>query len=287
MTKELIGHRAISASAGSGKTFQLAHRYIELMSKGVKADRIIALTFSRKAAGEIFDSVVKYLCQAASSAEAALETGRLIGKREGKREDFLKILRELLESLHRLHIGTLDSFTVGIARNFPMELGIPPHFQLLGEDGAAGDVRQKVLARVFGQGEADQDLRTEFLQAYSQATFGQEEKGLADRLDTLIGRHHGHYQILPQAMAWGQQELIWAGNSPWWKKGTDRKAAASRLIDLFGNNGLPDSSMSRWQTFTSSVINYETGSSWPADMEYLLREALSPHRIPSGRRTFL
>jgi ATP-dependent helicase/nuclease subunit A len=68
-------HVAISASAGSGKTFQLAHRYIRLMANGVSPDRIIALTFSRKAAGEIFDSVVKYLCDASSSPEQARRTG--------------------------------------------------------------------------------------------------------------------------------------------------------------------------------------------------------------------
>ena len=62
-----IQHEAISASAGSGKTFQLAHRYIRLLAMGVKSERIIALTFSRKAAGEIFDSIIKYLHQAATS----------------------------------------------------------------------------------------------------------------------------------------------------------------------------------------------------------------------------
>ncbi|PIU56826.1 MAG: hypothetical protein COS88_02410, partial [Chloroflexi bacterium CG07_land_8_20_14_0_80_51_10] len=62
-----IGHQVIAASAGSGKTFQLAHRYIRLMANDVKPDRIIALTFSRKAAGEIFDAIVKHLCEAASS----------------------------------------------------------------------------------------------------------------------------------------------------------------------------------------------------------------------------
>ena len=126
MTAAHIGHKAISASAGSGKTFQLAHRYIELMARGVEPDRIIALTFSRKAAGEIFDSVVRYLCQAASSPEAALRTGKLINRRDMGQREFLQILRELLESLHRLHIGTLDSFTVGVAKTFPLELGIPP-----------------------------------------------------------------------------------------------------------------------------------------------------------------
>src|SRR5512136_2223993 len=126
MTAAHVGHKAISASAGSGKTFQLAHRYIELMARGVKPDHIIALTFSRKVAGEIFDSIVKYLCQAAASPEAASRMGKLIGKPDTGQSEFLKILRELLESLHRLHIGTLDSFTVGIARAFPMELGILP-----------------------------------------------------------------------------------------------------------------------------------------------------------------
>ena len=110
MTAAQIGHKAISASAGSGKTFQLAHRYIELMARGVKPDHIIALTFSRKAAGEIFDSVVKYLCEAASSPETALRTAKLINRRDTGQREFLRILRELLESLHRLHIGTLDSF---------------------------------------------------------------------------------------------------------------------------------------------------------------------------------
>ena len=49
----MIPHMAIAASAGSGKTFQLARRYLTLLAHGVTPDRIIALTFSRKAAGEI------------------------------------------------------------------------------------------------------------------------------------------------------------------------------------------------------------------------------------------
>ncbi|HUV52709.1 MAG TPA: UvrD-helicase domain-containing protein, partial [Dehalococcoidia bacterium] len=88
--KSGIGHEAISASAGSGKTFQLAHRYIWLLANGVNPDRITALTFSRKAAGEIFDSVIKYLCEAASSPEQARKTGGRIGKPEFEQDDFLR-----------------------------------------------------------------------------------------------------------------------------------------------------------------------------------------------------
>ena len=49
----LVQNRSISASAGTGKTFRLAHRYIGLMSAGVAPDRICALTFSRKAAADL------------------------------------------------------------------------------------------------------------------------------------------------------------------------------------------------------------------------------------------
>lgn len=276
MTAELIGHKAISASAGSGKTFQLAHRYIELMSKGVKPDRIIALTFSRKAAGEIFDSVVRYLCQAASSPEAALRTGKLIGKPDTRQHEFLHILRELLESLHRLHIGTLDSFTVGVAKTFPMELGIPPRFQLLGEDGAAGVVRQQVLAGVFSQREANQALRSEFLEAYKQATFGREEKELGERLDALIRENRGYYQVLPAASAWGHEDRIWAGSSPWWKGTGDVEAGASHLTDLLRQDGLSESAMERWRTFIDAVRKFGVGSTWPDAIDYLFVK-LSPH----------
>ena len=89
-----IRHRAISASAGSGKTFQLAHRYIHLLAHGVPPERMIALTFSRKAAGEIFDAIVKHLREATSSKTAAERAAQLIGHPGMTRLEFLHLLRE-------------------------------------------------------------------------------------------------------------------------------------------------------------------------------------------------
>ncbi|MDM8000262.1 MAG: UvrD-helicase domain-containing protein [Dehalococcoidia bacterium] len=264
-----IRHKAISASAGSGKTFQLAHRYIELMARGVEPDRIIALTFSRKAAGEIFDSVVRYLCQAASSPEAATRTAELIRKPGTGEREFLQILRGLLESLHRLHIGTLDSFTVGIAKTFPLELGIPPHFELLGEEGAAGGVRQEVLRRAFSHRGSDRAGPDSFLQAYKQATFGREEKGLEAQLDELIAQKRGCYQVLPEAEAWGRGERIWKDSSPWWKGRGDVKAAAERLLSLVESDAPPDNIMQRWRTFVEAVRRYGAGSTWSPAINYL------------------
>jgi len=80
MSEKLINNLAIMASAGSGKTFQLSHRYIGLLLSGIVPDRICALTFSRKAAGEIFDSVVEYLSRAASDRTEAAKTADTIGR---------------------------------------------------------------------------------------------------------------------------------------------------------------------------------------------------------------
>ena len=66
--KKGIYNEAILASAGSGKTYQLANRYVSLLAHGFTPDQICAMTFSRKAAAEIFEAVVGHLCSAAESA---------------------------------------------------------------------------------------------------------------------------------------------------------------------------------------------------------------------------
>ena len=47
------GHVMILASAGSGKTYALTNRFVQLLAGGAAPERIVALTFTRKAAGEL------------------------------------------------------------------------------------------------------------------------------------------------------------------------------------------------------------------------------------------
>jgi ATP-dependent exoDNAse (exonuclease V) beta subunit (contains helicase and exonuclease domains) len=49
----------ILASAGSGKTYALTNRFVQLLAGGAAPERIVALTFTRKAAGEFFDEILK------------------------------------------------------------------------------------------------------------------------------------------------------------------------------------------------------------------------------------
>ncbi len=270
-----ISHEAITASAGSGKTFQLAHRYIRLLASGVKPDRIIALTFSRKAAGEIFDSIIKYLRLAASSESEAQATAEIIGLPALCQADFLKLLRDMLNSLHRLHISTLDSFTIGVIRAFPMELGIPSGFQVMESDGAlARTARQEILSRLFNNSYVDRTAQKEFLEAFKQATYGQEEKGLQRSLDTFISEYRTYYQILPAQNAWGDSDRIWPQGSLWLKNVGDINPIATDLEALLIHDDLSENTMNRWHIFIEAVRDFNVHSNWSRDIEYLAEKLL-------------
>ena len=74
-----MNNEMILASAGSGKTWQLTNRYIAIMGRDLLAGKeprpeaILAVTFTRKAAGEFFDEILKKLAKGATSEEAARE----------------------------------------------------------------------------------------------------------------------------------------------------------------------------------------------------------------------
>src|SRR6188508_559330 len=58
---EHLHHKVILASAGSGKTHELSGRYLSLLAAGAPPQSILASTFTRLAAGEIRDRMVKRL----------------------------------------------------------------------------------------------------------------------------------------------------------------------------------------------------------------------------------
>ena len=53
-----IHNLAYEASAGSGKTFMLVVRYLSLLFKGASPSKILALTFTNKAAFEMQERIV-------------------------------------------------------------------------------------------------------------------------------------------------------------------------------------------------------------------------------------
>ena len=124
----------IEASAGTGKTFSLVTRLLKLIFGGTEPERIVALTFSRAAAGEIFNSFIERLSDAAADDGAAAEESDRIaaGRRLGK-SDFVEMLRKVIARQHLSLIGTLDSFLMKIVRMLPLELGLEGEIAVLSD----------------------------------------------------------------------------------------------------------------------------------------------------------
>src|SRR5262245_11959773 len=133
-------HRLIHASAGTGKTYQLSGRYLELLFAGVEPRSILATTFTRKAAGEIQDRVLERLAEAARDSEARARLGAQVGRKLAAAE-VEALLARLTRRLAEMRVRTLDAFFVHLGRLFALELGLP------GEWSIADDAEERFLQR--------------------------------------------------------------------------------------------------------------------------------------------
>jgi ATP-dependent helicase/nuclease subunit A len=148
-------HWIIRASAGSGKTFQLSNHYIARLRES-SPDRILATTFTRKAAGEILERILLRLARAGLSDDGLNSLAPFVGEPALTKEEALRLLQQMTQSLHRLRIGTLDSFFSKLAGSFTLELGFPPGWQML-EDQEAQQLQTQAVEAML-RAETPQDV---------------------------------------------------------------------------------------------------------------------------------
>ena len=118
---------ALSASAGSGKTFALVARYLALLFSGANPSEILAITFTNKAAGEMRERVVSALT--ALPETVADEVSAMCGlSREELRERRPEVLRRFLAA--DLKVMTIDRFIHQVLRRFCWYAGLPGDFEI-------------------------------------------------------------------------------------------------------------------------------------------------------------
>jgi ATP-dependent exoDNAse (exonuclease V) beta subunit len=132
------------ASAGSGKTFNLARIFIEaLLSKtgdslAKNLRGVMAITFTKKAANEMKERVISFLNILASEPESDPTKQVLlrdISKKTKLSYDEINeraaiMLKIIMENYSDLSIGTIDSFNQRIVRSFARELGVNFEFDI-------------------------------------------------------------------------------------------------------------------------------------------------------------
>ena len=127
------------SSAGSGKTFTLVREYIKLcISKPEQFKRILAITFTNKAANEMKERVITYLTQLSSSETNSIAykflLPEIISDTKLSEKEICSRAKQVLDSiLHNYSdfaIGTIDSFVHRIIRIFAHDLKIPLNFEV-------------------------------------------------------------------------------------------------------------------------------------------------------------
>ncbi len=141
----------VEANAGSGKTRVLVDRVARLLLAGAAPDRMLCVTFTKAAAGEMQTRLFKKLGDWSTLPDAAL-TAQLDALTGGGARPDLASARRLfaraLETPGGLKIQTLHAFCESLLRRFPLEAGLSPGFDVQDDAGAAA-LRQSSLDALF------------------------------------------------------------------------------------------------------------------------------------------
>ncbi len=150
---------AVFASAGSGKTHLLVHRILKLLLSDVDPSNILAITFTRKAAAEMQERLMKVLANWATADDANVKTilqnlshpndGASIAKAR-------KLYEELLFSEYEIRITTFHAFCQDILKRFAIHAGIPAGFHVIETNDEVKQEARKKLFKHAQQG--DQEL---------------------------------------------------------------------------------------------------------------------------------
>lgn len=124
---------SVFASAGSGKTYLLVTRILRLLLAGARPDGILAVTFTRMAAGEMQTRLTERLLQWQALDDPALdrELSRIgVAVDEALRERARRLFEVTLLADRPVRTTTFHAFCQDILARFPLEARVPPGFEL-------------------------------------------------------------------------------------------------------------------------------------------------------------
>ena len=222
----------IEASAGTGKTQALAERLIALIRGGVKPQEIVALTFSRAAAGEIFERFVTLLAE-------KIEKGEVDAA----------LLREVIATQHLSQIGTLDSFLMRIVRSFPLELGIMGKLEMMDDYESAAE-RARVSFGILRR--TDAALKRAFDEAFSLAMNRENVRSFTETYRSFISAWHERFLSLPEPQAWGDAARLRLADADFKSQISDRTSAVTGLL----------SSVSSLTSLADSLEGFVDSDAW-------------------------
>ena len=157
----------VSAAAGSGKTAVLVERIIRRIldeNAPVDIDRMLVMTFTRAAASQMKDKIIK-----------------AIDKKKAEKPGDLNLIRQSA-LVHNARITTIHGFCLDVIRDHFQEIGLDPSFRVA-DEGECRLLKQGVLEAVIE--EAYEESSGDFISMAECLAAGKSDKALEDILDKL------------------------------------------------------------------------------------------------------
>jgi ATP-dependent helicase/nuclease subunit A len=130
----------IEAGAGTGKTTAIVAEVLKLLlsDEALSPERIVLVTFTEKAAGEIADRIHQALTELSLRFEAGDEAAWPIDSAtplfevpDGQREAYRRACVAQVARIELLRSQTIHSFCQSLLRQFPIEAGLDPQFTII------------------------------------------------------------------------------------------------------------------------------------------------------------
>lgn len=190
----------IRASAGTGKTFQLSNRLLQLILAGQSIDQILATTFTRKAAGEILHRVLQRLAAACVMPDKLAALKKHVTGVTVTAASCLVGLRRVVDALHRLRISTLDSFFSQIAVSFGLEMDLPAGWSMV-DPSMESALRLQAIQRLLDHGD-----RQSLVTLVKMLSKGESQRRVTEEIAQTVESGYHHFRATDR-QAWGDLKI--------------------------------------------------------------------------------
>jgi ATP-dependent helicase/nuclease subunit A len=238
----------VVAGAGTGKTSLLVERTLNAIGTGVLTiDRLAAITFTEKAAGELRTRLAVGLerlralamgAEAGSASEASRSYGYLIGEAGIAAELLGERALAALLGLERARVTTIHGLCAEILREHPVEADLPPDFEI--DAGGRADAlvareREEFLTEELGERAARSELWEQVLGEFAVG----DVTGLTAEIGGFEVAPEALTATAPDARAWFGAEAaelrtelanLLTGAPAW--KGVGRETAEALVLAL-------------------------------------------------------
>tara|TARA_B100000886_G_scaffold245746_1_gene172839 strand:- start:2377 stop:4941 length:2565 start_codon:yes stop_codon:yes gene_type:complete len=270
-----FNHEMLVANAGSGKTFALTTRIIRLLLADVSMDRIAALTFTRKSAGEFLDELLVRLAEATSDSKKLAALAEACDKSELSATDCCELLRHIIDHFGRLGLSTIDSFFARIARQFPLESGLPEEFAIA-DSASLASARERALAMSFALGAKGDQGITSMIEQCQQISRKSGERNVFAMLLDQITALHQRFLETPEGCTWGDSAAIWNKQPPPFLAAAEIGSAIDDFIHeaSLSNPDLSAEALANLEAGLEAMRELNPGQAWSKEIQKFVNQKL-------------